>query len=63
MIDALHFFHLCIVITFRLIYLDDPNAGAEKLAEILKAHLELDGLWDYIKDNLVGLVTDGDAVS
>ena len=48
---------------YRLIYLDDPNAGAETLAEVLKAHLEFDGLWDYIKDNLVGLVTDGDAVS
>ena len=54
---------LKIVKIHRLIYLDDPNAGAEKLAEVLKAHLEFDGLWDYIKDNLVGLVTDGDAVS
>ena len=46
----------------RLIHLADIDEGAEKLADILQAHLELDGLWPYIRDNLVGLITDGDAV-
>ena len=48
-----------IVFLYRLIHLDQVEETAIALKNALKAVLIKDGLWDYVKEKLVGLITDG----
>ena len=50
-----------IVFLYRLIHLDQVEENAVALKDALKKVLEADGLWDIVKEKLVGLITDGAA--
>ena len=50
-----------VVFFYRLIHLFEAGETAADLKNALKKVLEVDGLWDYVKEKLVGLVTDGAA--
>lgn len=48
-----------VVLMYRLIHLTGADESAPALRDALKKQLEEDQIYDLVKANLVGLITDG----